>query len=140
MRLFYIGNVPGTRMIAFDQKGAAAFDGKLVYAANDAAHGVVRQRPHGIQPVFLSDRCFAVKNRRARQTPVYNLSRRTPGKQFAGLYFFAASRCMCPCRPYNGLPVAAGNQHEAFPGGRGSVVRRYKLAVFDGITEVSKLR
>ena len=44
----------------------AALDGEFIHAADDAPHGVVRQRPHRLQIVPLLDFLLGVEDGRAR--------------------------------------------------------------------------
>ena len=105
-------------------------DGELVHTSDDPPHGVVRQRPHGVDAVLLLDLRFSGEDGRARQAPVDDLRRRYPRFALAALDLLAVSRCMGPLWPSDGPAITPGDQHEALASGRRAVVCRHQLPVF----------
>ena len=115
------------------------FDCELVHAANDTAHGVVRQRPDGGNAVPLVYFILRRKNRRTRQRPVDDLRGAAPWQQFSAAHFRTVSRGVCALRPDDRTPVAAGNQHQPTSGSRRTIVGCHQLAPFHAISQCPKL-
>ena len=117
----------------------AALDGEFIHAADDAPHGVVRQRPHRLQIVPLLDFLLGVEDGRARQAPVDDFRRAAPRLQSAAFHGFAVPWSVGRFRPHDGLAVTAGNQNEPLTAGRCAVVSRHQLTPFDRVAEIPKL-
>ena len=126
-------------VVALHDERATASDGKLVYAPDNPPHGVIRQWPDSVHPIFFFQFPLTGKYRVARYAPVDDLRSAFPWQQPPISYLLAVSRPMRPFRPHDRPPVAASNQHKAFSCGRRSQVCRNDLAVFNLIPQLQKL-
>ena len=122
-------------VVALHNERLSASDCELVHAPDYPAHGIVCQRPHGLDPIPLPYLLPGGKNGIPGNRPVYNLCRRTPGKQLSGLHPLAFNRGMGLFRPHNGLSIAAGYQDKALPGGGCTVVCGHQLPVLDFVSQ-----
>ena len=126
-------------MVTINDERRPGFDRELVHAANNAAHGVVRQRPDGGNAVPLVDFILRRKNRRAWQRPVDDLRGAAPWQQFSVVHFRTVSRGVCALRPDDRTSVAAGNQYQPASCRRRTVVGCHQLAPFHAISQCPKL-
>ena len=122
-----------------NDEGLGVVDYKLHQPTRNALHGVLRERAHSADAVLFHDLLTAGEDRRAGQGKIQNLRNGNPRFLAAHPYLDAVRRSMCRLRPYDFLPIAAGNQEKPFADRRRSVVAGTQQPVLHMIAQLLKL-
>jgi len=126
-------------MVDHHQKRVCRLDHELVHAPGHPPHGVGSEWPLGGKAVFLPDFFPRVENGGTGEAPVYDL-RRAPPWLFPSLQHLRAVRWRVGrLRPYNGLPVTAGNQEKSLSGCRRPIVSRHQFPPLRSIFQALQL-
>ena len=126
-------------MIDLNQKRLRVLQNKFLQPSGDPAHRLFRKRTLRPDSVLLPYFLLCIKNTGAWPGEVYLGICSFVWLQKPGFHRFTVTGRVFRRRPYNRLPVASGNQKQAFPHCRRSIICRRQLPALNFIAESLKL-